>query len=52
LTEFSEVRELRVLRSSSTGEGVTDEYTDEQIYARPEKRYRFTIYGFLPRVIY
>jgi hypothetical protein len=37
---------------SLPGEGVTDQYTDEQIYARPEPRYRFTIYGFLPEVIY
>jgi hypothetical protein len=37
---------------SIPGEGVTDQYTDEQIYARPEPRYRFTIYGFLPKVIY
>ena len=38
-------------------EGVTDQYTDEQIYGwasgQPQQpRYRFTIYGFLPGVIY
>jgi len=37
---------------SIPGEGVTDQYTDQQIYARPEQRYRFTVYGFLPKVIY
>jgi len=37
---------------SIPGEGVTDRYTDKQMYSRPEQRYRFTIYGFLPDVRY
>jgi len=37
---------------SLPGEGVTDQYTDQQTYARPEQRYRFTIYGFLHGVRY
>ena len=40
------------LIQSIPGEGVTDQYTDEQIYARPEIRYRFTIYGHLRNVRY
>jgi hypothetical protein len=37
---------------SIPGEGVTDQYTDQQMYSRPEPRYHFTVYGFLPGVIY
>ncbi len=37
---------------SIPGEGVTDRYTDKQMYSRPEPRYRFTIYGFLRGVRY
>jgi hypothetical protein len=37
---------------SLPGEGVTDRYTDQQMYARPEPRYRFTIYGHLRNVRY
>jgi hypothetical protein len=37
---------------SIPGEGVTDRYTDKQMYSRPEPRYRFTIYGFLRGVSY
>ena len=37
---------------SIPGEGVTDRYTDKQMYSRPEKRYRFTIYGHLQNVRY
>ena len=37
---------------SIPGEGVTDHYTDQQIYGWAEPRYRFSVYGFLPGVIY
>jgi hypothetical protein len=37
---------------SIPGEGVTDRYTDKQMYARPEPRYHFTIYGRLRNVRY
>jgi len=37
---------------SIPGEGVTDQYTDKQMYSRPEPRYRFTIYGHLQNVRY
>ena len=37
---------------SIPGEGVTDQFTDKQMYSRPEPRYHFTIYGFLGGVRY
>jgi hypothetical protein len=37
---------------SIPGEGVTDQYTDQQTYRWTEPRYHFTVYGFLPRVNY
>jgi hypothetical protein len=40
------------LIQSIPGEGVTDQYTDQQTYSRPEPRYRFTVYGLLPSVRY
>jgi hypothetical protein len=40
------------LIQSIPGEGVTDRYTDQQTHSRPEPRYRFTVYGFLPGVRY
>jgi hypothetical protein len=45
------VGEHQVIQSIP-GEGVTDQYTDKQMYSRPEPRYHFTIYGFLPDVRY
>ena len=44
----------RVIQSIP-GEGVTDQYTDQQTYSwasQGHPRYRFTIYGFLPGVSY
>ena len=40
------------LIQSIPGEGVTDNYTDQQTYSWNEPRYHFTVYGFLPRVNY
>ena len=40
------------LIQSIPGEGVTDQYTDQQTSGWPEPRYHFTVYGFLPKVIY
>jgi len=37
---------------SIPGEGVTDQYTDQQTYSWTEPRYHFTIYGFLRGVRY
>jgi len=37
---------------SIPGRGVTDQFTDKQMYSRPEPRYHFTIYGFLRGVRY
>jgi len=37
---------------SIPGRGVTDAFTDKQMYSRPEARYHFTIYGFLRGVRY
>jgi hypothetical protein len=37
---------------SIPGEGVTDQYTDQQTSGWAEPRYHFSVYGFLPGVIY
>ena len=40
------------LIQSIPGEGVTDAYTDKETYGSQERRYHFTIYGFLRGVRY
>jgi len=37
---------------STPAEGVNDLYTDKETYESQERRYHFTIYGFLPDVRY